>query len=917
LDRLDASRQELFRVINSAAGRVVLRPFLPAEIVEGDLPQLFSLAESVRDISDDRDSIGAAFARLRACVTTIQNRLDALPTVYGRRILLGTAEGLCDAGKRRLELRSPPARIEFRVSDRPLPLLEPGVTCGLLLTVLNVGDAPALGVDLTISSETAQVAIAQGGHQIGRLEAQSRQEVIVDLVIAEPVVTASLKLEANWSNLDHSLGHTETTALAEAHEVHIDWPNLEAVEPFAPYPVEQPEFLVAREPQLAVLAGSFHKRPLANLYVTGQRRVGKTSLVRVLMNQLATDPNLVVASVEMGEVRAAGGSATIAQLGRRLAEKSIRTAGLAGEVSCPDFSDTLAPLSLVVEQIQAWDEALSFVFVIDEFDELPQETYRRDGPGDALFIPMRSLAQKPDVGWLLVGGEKMPFIRDEQAARLNTFREIKVDYLPFGGQRGDSGFPGLVRDPLPEGFVVDEAAIRTIHDESAGNPHFAKEICAGIFARAVARRDALVSVADVQRAIDRTARDRDVELFAHFWEDGIFEVEGERRRRELHRRAYLAACAEVLRSSNNLADSRVASAAMERGLTAADITRLRTEFVRRDILSDANHGALRVKVPFFRRWLEGEGIYKLPPKGISEQIGQELATEEQRLRISSSEVGRLARRWREFTFRGQQVSRDAVETWLEQFDTAIERRLAFRLLERARLIGEAEIFSALRRLHRLVAHESQVRLKRNQRSLTHLYVSAIGGSGSSGESFAYTYRQANSVSGSNSVPIESLVDRLTGRHEVNTVVLIDDFIGSGGTALSALRPLADRVGELTARPPVHWFLFAVAGLPAGVTRVMESTFAVRLGLSVELGVAISEADLPLSQSSTVFPDEEDRLKARTMLSRYGERIGSRWPLGFGGQAVPVVFPENCPNNAPPVLWSDAKGWIPLFRRTGG
>ena len=66
---------------------------------------------------------------------------------------------------------------------------------------------------------------------------------------------------------------------------------------------------------------------------------------------------------------------------------------------------------------------------------------------------------------------------------------------------------------------------------------------------------------------------------------------------------------------------------MERGLTAADITRLRTEFVRRDILSDANHGALRVKVPFFRRWLEGEGIYKLPPKGISEQIGQELATE--------------------------------------------------------------------------------------------------------------------------------------------------------------------------------------------------------------------------------------------------------------------------------------------------
>ena len=214
------------------------------------------------------------------------------------------------------------------------------------------------------------------------------------------------------------------------------------------------------------------------------------------------------------------------------------------------------------------------------------------------------------------------------------------------------------------------------------------------------------------------------------------------------------------------------------------------------MLEDGERQELRVKVPFFRRWLETEGIYRLPPRGISEQVGQALEAEEARLRVSAAEVRRLVAQWERFEFRGQQISRDRIETWLVQFETPVERRVAFRLLERLKVITDGEIHSGFRRLHRLAVQQSRDTKLRRGHMLTNFFVAGLGEPGSSGESFSYSYRQANNIPVRNVVALESLVDRLASRHDVNTVVIIDDFIGSGGTAIDALRPLAQRSREL-------------------------------------------------------------------------------------------------------------------------
>lgn len=908
-------RQEIMRLLNSAAGRAMLRPWLPPAGTGDPLTELFQAAIDLRS-AESRDEVGVAYRRLASLGRQLEALVEQQATHYGRALLMRIADAITDAARHKLELKSPPARIVVEVSSRPLPLLEAGVTATLGLTVTNEGDASARSVVLTATPSTDAIQTLTEKVELGTLEPQTQQRARVEILVQKPASEAAIELRTRWANVDHTVGEAAHDATLRAHEVHIDWSALEGLEPFANYPVEQASDLVGRNRQLAALRNAFGQIPLANQYVTGQRRVGKTSLVRVLVDELRRSiPDLLIASVEMGEARAVGGGTTIANLGRKLAQRLLAAAELTDEIALPEFVDSLAPLTDVVEQVLAWDSRLRFLFVIDEFDELPHETYRRDGPGDALFVPMRSLAQKPNIGWLLVGGEKMPFIRDEQATRLNNFRETSLDYLALheeGRAEHSQDFSDLVRRPLPRDFDVESSAIRAIFRASAGNPHFAKELCATLFPRCVARRDALVSASEVQAAAEAAVRERDVELFAHFWEDGIFDVEAERRQIELDRRTYLMAVAQVLRNGATPTTDRIKAAAGILGLDSQKVDRLHTEYCRRGILDERDR-SVSIHVPLFRLWLETEGIYKLPPRGLTEKLGEQATARNQALKISQGEIRRLAQHWERFRYRGERVTRDQIDAWLEQFERASERRLAFRLLERLHVVSESEIFEGFRRLHRQVAMARTVRLKRGQRRLTHVLISAIGGSGSSGEAFAYKYRQANNISQRNLVPEDRVIDRLLASQELTAVVLVDDFIGSGKTVAKSIERLAHRVGELRSRPDVQWFTFAVAGRAAAATEIAESTAGLRLGVQVELALPLSERDMPFSQESTLF-SEAERTEAARMLTKYGQSL-ARWPLGFGDMSALVVFPENCPNNVPAVLWSDIGGWRPLFPRT--
>ena len=68
----------------------------------------------------------------------------------------------------------------------------------------------------------------------------------------------------------------------------------------------------------------------------------------------------------------------------------------------------------------------------------------------------------------------------------------------------------------------------------------------------------------------------------------------------------------------------------------------------------------------------------------------------------------------------------------------------------------------------------------------------------------------------------------------------------------------------------------------------------------------------------VFASNEEKDRAKALATDIGATIYKTNPLGFGGQALNIVFPSTVPNNCLPLLHSRSKKsqlpWYPLFER---
>jgi hypothetical protein len=69
----------------------------------------------------------------------------------------------------------------------------------------------------------------------------------------------------------------------------------------------------------------------------------------------------------------------------------------------------------------------------------------------------------------------------------------------------------------------------------------------------------------------------------------------------------------------------------------------------------------------------------------------------------------------------------------------------------------------------------------------------------------------------------------------------------------------------------------------------------------------------------IWSTQDELERAKALCTDLGARVYPKDPLGFGDQALLVVFPTTVPNNSLPILHSHArmtssKRWIPLFER---
>lgn len=195
-----------------------------------------------------------------------------------------------------------------------------------------------------------------------------------------------------------------------------------------------------------------------------------------------------------------------------------------------------------------------------------------------------------------------------------------------------------------------------------------------------------------------------------------------------------------------------------------------------------------------------------------------------------------------------------------------------------------------------------------------ILICPIGGIGKSGGVMAYIVKKLMRSLGTNNWIFYD--EQTTIENKPYKVVLLDDFVGTGSSAMSLYE-------ELKIKMPVNskWFCLSVACMERGAKRLEDN------GIEV-----FSDVHKPaFSYRSSVF-GYPDRMKPiKVFAEKYGSLLYHKkpyskgmelyiGPLGYGNCQALVAFDHTTPNNTLPILWESKKKrdsherWKPLFPR---
>ncbi len=260
---------------------------------------------------------------------------------------------------------------------------------------------------------------------------------------------------------------------------------------------------------------------------------------------------------------------------------------------------------------------------------------------------------------------------------------------------------------------------------------------------------------------------------------------------------------------------------------------------------------------------------------------------------------RQIRHWvNDFSAYRHSVGEERIREWIQQFN-AEDRNIAARVLDGVDFFSHDRIAAAFRSvLNGIEGWHLDPKRRRGQWRFIPYSASA----GESGDSMMHKFRHANNLAGRkyNDLFIYRSDILREGLSRGDTVVLVDDFVGTGDQACDSW---SEQYGELLAEVG-RVYLVVVVACEHGVRRVGDKT-----DLQVVPHFSLTEADNVFAGRCTRFSRTE-----KEALLKYCKQVDTKNPRGKGDCGLLVVFAHTCPNNSIPVLHSSNRRWDGLFRR---
>lgn len=907
LETVPAFRAALLKVVRKAYSQAVLPHFLPKH----DLETLFkSVCDSIAAyLNAPPADLLASFATVRMSLETAIAEAEGVHFWYSRRYIaepLKSVLASLQAHFAASPVHQAPS-ITAQPSDKKYSFYLQNNEIDLEIDIGNAGPGQAFDVSLAVAAIT-DVTPVRSTISIGDLSRQTRVRLPVRTIGSAADVALDLDIE--WRCFDQTRGAKRFTLLFLSQRSDINWASLSTAEPYDLEPVTTEAELIGRGDFLNQLVSMVRGTSVGSAIIYGQKRVGKTSLVKTLANRLAKDfpGGYTVIYLEGGEYVRPDPVRTIEALGEKLCDE-LRFADEGwASIATPSFDGAFAPFGDFANQVLRVTPSRRLIFILDEFDELPTDLYTHNNVADAFFLSLRSVSAKPNVGFVLVGSEKMQAILGLQGHELNKFKTMRVDYFDRHQHWGD--FVDLVRRPAQDILEISDRAVNALYDYTAGNPYFTKLICKSLFKDMVNRRDGHVTESEINATVQNELRSVGVNSFLHFWEDGIVEKGDDHKRISETRQKVLLSYAEVARRTKLVTVQQLKLAAGVFELSGDMIEQEVDDFVQRNVFL-RDDMFIRIKVGFFAQWLRESGPRELLPR-----LGDRIATLERKREeaayVYDDEIRMIVDAWK--VYKGRRIAIEDVRRWLGQFGTNVGQRLMFKLLLKLKFFEEDQIRQRLATLQQMIGRDVAFRYEGKVPRLHDIITSYLDNPGKSGFQYAKLYGEENKIYYENIQEPSSALKSARSGTSVKALVFVDDFLGTGQSAINSLLSMRDELLEVERTRGIPVFLCVIAGFQQSANTVEEELARRGLRINVRIAEPLADADRAFSNQNGTFCDADECEKARRLASDLGARLEPKHPLGYGNSEALVVFERSCPNNTLPVIWASSNDWVPLFKR---
>lgn len=918
LDRpneLNNLQENLLRLFNDNSSRLFLMSLLPRPLLhKAKLMELFSEVEAyAKDAGVD-----PIHKRNNAC--------RACDEFEGDAIAFGTEDSDRVFGKLARQLRlavnshfdsheaTKSPELLFTPIAKKYPLERPNTTISYRIRIENIGSGPAREIRVDEVDSDACLELKPVSIELGTIQPQTSRDLDIVAKVVAPAKEAGLYLHLSWSRTGgRSEKALDFTILAQREDV--DWESVEDSEPYSLEAITTEDELIGRKDEFKRLLRLTNLQTVGSGFIYGQKRVGKTSLANAVAERLESSntANWIVISRGSGDYVGKDAESTLRTLGEVLAQAMIQYVPALAGFTLPDFSSGLAPLSNMVE-LALSDRDLRLLFILDEFDELPPDLFRRTDLSTSLFQPLRQISNKRGCGFLLVGGENMQRIVALQGDRLNKFKPVEVDYL---SNRSD--FADLIRRPVLDWLTVSEAALDELFQSSAGNPYFAKLLASELFSTMVENRFSDASEIDATTAIDNALRTVGANSFAHFWTDGLVEASEELGQHLSIRRSVLIAVGRAFRKQPSPNKREIWSEFRKAAGFPFEEERFRTtlqDFVIRRILKEDEDEQDRIlpKIPLFGSWLKDKGVGELLEDSRELDALRSRLQDEEKLRVTDEQIAGLVKRMSGFRFRGEVRDLTSIRQWLNQFEGLQEQHLMFRLLSAVDFYDESRVRNKMSEAFGIVTRNTKREIEAGKIVRRDILVCPLDDSpGKSGPTYCRLFRSENQVSANSVLTLDSLNRRSSIFRGIQRLVLIDDFCGTGDTLVERMRDHIEVLRRANSGG-VRIIVIAVVGFSKAKNRVER--FIEREGLDADVYICdeLGEECKAFSDASRAFSDERERERAKQIAEAKGVYLEKHHPLGYKDTQALVVLYDSCPNNSLPILWSASRDWTPLFPR---